>query len=548
MMPAAIRHLLAAVRRRHHLVRLARLGFTAFIGCAALFAAVLLLSRLSGVLPLPLTPITVVIPLLAALAWAVTVVALRRPTPAAAIARLVDQQLGTNDLFLTAQAIGGSAGAYQELVLARAAERAAKVRAATIQPFTPWGGSGIVVAISATLAVGVWLVPQLDPFGRQAEHARQGQRERQLQLAQQAAKARVEALAQAQTDEPTSAAVAQELARLAATLDQLKADQALNRQQLNAEQRQLGTAFKQALERQPFATDQDPSGDLQRLGAGDLSKAEALRQELAKGDSRAVHERLEQLKEVAERLAASTDPSQQQQLRNELKKGLEQLAGATGKTGQQAQQALKQALDQLAQSGNPGTTKQALAALKDSLDLAKAELSAVAQGARDLDQLKEALQTLQMARQLNELGDLSPSDSEPGGKQPGKKSLADYKKLYAQLMQERGQDGNGGKGKGGMGPNPGQGDGGKGKENDAATMLFDPQRSRSQLTAGQTLMQWKTNGPAEAGIAEEDYRRSLSEVRQGVSEALLHEQLPPGYQEAVKKYFDTLEPAAGSGK
>jgi hypothetical protein len=172
----------------------------------------------------------------------------------------------------------------------------------------------------------------------------------------------------------------------------------------------------------------------------------------------------------------------------------------------------------------------------------------MAQGTRDVDQLKDALQTLQMARKLNELGDLGAAGEDVQGnfKGPGKKSLADYKKLYAKLMQERGQSQ--GSGKGGMGPNPGQGDGGKGKENNDAETQFDHQRSRSQLTAGQTLMQWKTSGPAEKGVAREDYQRSLSEVRQGVSEALLHEQLPPGYQEAVKKYFDSLDPAAEKGK
>ncbi len=101
---------------------------------------------------------------------------------------------------------------------------------------------------------------------------------------------------------------------------------------------------------------------------------------------------------------------------------------------------------------------------------------------------------------------------------------------------------------GDRGPDPVQADGGKGKENNDAETSFNPERSRSQLTAGQTLMQWKTSGPAEKGVAREDYQRSLNEVRQGVSEALLHEQLPPGYQEAVKKYFDSIDPAAEKGK
>jgi hypothetical protein len=541
--------LLAGVARRKRLIGLARLAFIAFAVSAGLYTTALLVARLTGLIPDVFTPATLVIPALTALAVAIGVLGLRRATPPSAIARLVDQKLGTNDLFLTAQAISGSAGVFQELVLSRAAARATSADATQILPFTPWRRSAISATVLGLMAMGLFLLPQLDPFGREAERARVTKREHQLQLAQQAAKARVEALTQARTDLPTSEAVTQQLTKLAATFDQLKkGDAAANNQKLNGEQKELGKALMQARDQQQFTADQDHTGDLQRLGAGDLSKAEALRQELAKGDSRAAQEQLDKLKELTERLEKSADPAQQQQLRAEIKRQLDQLTETLGKQGKQASQALSQAMDQLAQTGNPGTARAALDALKDSLDLAKAELSSMAQGTRDVDQLKDALQTLQMARKLNELGDLGAAGEDVQGnfKGPGKKSLADYKKLYAKLMQERGQSQ--GSGKGGMGQNPGQGDGGKGKENNDAETQFDHQRSRSQLTAGQTLMQWKTSGPAEKGVAREDYQRSLSEVRQGVSEALLHEQLPPGYQEAVKKYFDSIDPAAEKGK
>ena len=543
-------HLLAGVAQRQRLIGLARLAFIAFVVNAGLYTAALLVARLTGLIPDLFTPATLAIPTLAALAVAICILGLRRATQPSAIARLVDQKLGTNDLFLTAQAISGSAGVYQELVLSQAAVRATTADATKILPFTPWRRSAITAAIIGLMAMGVLLLPQLDPFGREAERARVAKREHQLQLAQQAAKARVEALAQAHTDLPTSEAVTQQLTKLAATFDQLKkGDTATNNQKLNGEQKELGKALMQARDQQQFTADQDQTGDLQRLGAGDLSKAEAMRQELAKGESRAAQEKIDKIKELTEQLAKSSDPAQQQQLRAEIKQKLDQLTDALGKQGKQASQALSQAMDQLAQTGNPGTAKAALDALKDSLDLAKAELSSMAQGTRDVDQLKEALQTLQMARKLNELGDLSASGEDgQGNKGPGKKSLAEYKKLYAKLMQERGQGQGQGSGKGGMGPNPGQGDGGTAKENNDAETSFNPERSRSQLTAGQTLMQWKTSGPAEKGVAREDYQRSLSEVRQGVSEALLHEQLPPGYQEAVKKYFDSLDPAAEKGK
>lgn len=549
MAVSALDRLLDAVALRHRAIRVARLAFISFVACAATYASALLVTRLTGLVPDLFTPATVAIPALVALALATTVIGLRRATAPVAIARLVDQRLSTNDLFLTAQAIDGSAGDYQALVLARAVTRAAATNAAAIQPLSPWRHSGVAAAITGVLVMGVITLPQLDPFGREAERARVTKREHQLQLAQQAAKARIETLAQAHTDLPTSAAVAQQLAKLVATFDQLKTgNTAANNQQLSAVQKELGKALMQAREQQQFNANVDQESDLQRLGAGNFNKSDTLRQELAKGESSAAQKQLDQLKELTERLATSSDPAQQQQLRAEIKQRLDQLNDSLGKQGKQANHALSQALDQLAQSGNPGTNKAALNALTDSLDLAKAELSAMAQGTRDVEQLKEALQAMQMARKLNELGDLSASGNE-GGTNPGKQSLADYKKLYAQLLKQRGQgEEDGPPGSGGMGPNPGRGDGGKAKENNDATTLFEPQRSRTQLTAGQTLMQWKTSGPSEKGVAREDYQRSLTEVRQGVSEALLHEQLPPGYQEAVKKYFDTLDPAAEPAK
>ncbi len=446
--------LLAEVARRQRLIGLARLAFIAFVVSAVIYAAALLVARMTGLIPDLFTPTTLAIPALTALAVAISVVGLRRATRPSAIARLVDQNLGTNDLFLTAQAITGSAGVYQELVLSQAAARATTADATKILPFTPWRRSAITAAIIGLMAMGVLLLPQLDPFGREAERARVAKREHQLQLAQQAAKARVEALAQAHTDLPTSEAVTQQLNKLAATFDQLKkGDTATNNQKLNGEQKELGKALIQARDQQQFTADQDQTGDLQRLGAGDLSKAEAMRQELAKGESRAAQEKIDKLKELTEQLAQSSDPAQQQQLRAEIKQKLDQLTDALGKQGKQATQALSQAMDQLAQTGNPGTAKAALDALKDSLDLAKAELSSMAQGTRDVDQLKDALQTLQMARKLNELGDLSASGEDgQGNKVPGKRSLAEYKKLYAKLMQERGQGQGQGQGPGGGDP------------------------------------------------------------------------------------------------
>jgi hypothetical protein len=152
-----------------------------------------------------------------------------------------------------------------------------------------------------------------------------------------------------------------------------------------------------------------------------------------------------------------------------------------------------------------------------------------------MQSLEQALAAVQMAKKLNDAGKL--------GDGQGASSLEDYKRMYEEMLARNGQgdgqgqgdgkeDGKGGRGEGGSG--------GKVEENDAAKSDFVTEHEHGQLTAGKMLMQWKTHGPSEKGQAQEEYQRSVREVRQGVSEALTREQVPPGYHEAVQRYFDDV--------
>ena len=40
---------------------------------------------------------------------------------------------------------------------------------------------------------------------------------------------------------------------------------------------------------------------------------------------------------------------------------------------------------------------------------------------------------------------------------------------------------------------------------------------------------------------KEEFLKYVREVKQGESEAILQEQIPPGYRDAVKRYFDLME-------
>lgn len=110
----------------------------------------------------------------------------------------------------------------------------------------------------------------------------------------------------------------------------------------------------------------------------------------------------------------------------------------------------------------------------------------------------------------------------------------------------QGQDGKG-NGDGFSGPNNG-GQGSGRREEKPDNVDFENQRSPSQLNAGKVLMSWKTKGDGEKGEAAKEYAESMAEVKQGVNEAILREQVPPGYHDSIRKYFDTLSEAPDKDK
>jgi hypothetical protein len=51
----------------------------------------------------------------------------------------------------------------------------------------------------------------------------------------------------------------------------------------------------------------------------------------------------------------------------------------------------------------------------------------------------------------------------------------------------------------------------------------------------------KTRGLGERGEDTVEYSEQVRQVKQGVGEAIIHEQIPPAYHEAIQKYFDAME-------
>lgn len=86
----------------------------------------------------------------------------------------------------------------------------------------------------------------------------------------------------------------------------------------------------------------------------------------------------------------------------------------------------------------------------------------------------------------------------------------------------------------------GTGRGGVAQESDHDTD-FIKEKARVALQAGKILMEWKQRGISESDDIKEKHSDFVKKLKQGADEAILKEEVPPGYHEAIREYFDSLE-------
>jgi hypothetical protein len=543
--------LLRWVASRHGIASVGSGSYVAFCILAGLYAGLLLCSRLLGLIPNLFAPLNLLTIAAASLALGV---AFRRRLPLSGAARLVDGREGTDDLFLTAVLIGGAAGGYGPLVLRAAEQRAGTVSARRVVPLRWWPMARNVGAVSVLLLAGVFLLPQFDPFGREGQRRRVEEQRRQLDDARRATAMRA-ALLKEQAQGELSKAVAQAMQDLKLAFNSMKpADKQGNLRRLSETQGKVSELWRQGSENR-LKDAFPPGAESQRFGQGKTQKADEWRQELAQGQTAGLSKEVAELKEAVQQLARASDPVEKKKLAQQLKQRLGQMKDCVGGAlnSSPVSAALKRAMDQLAMTGMEGMSQQALEGLQESLDLTELELESLQQSLQDLQVLEEGLKALQLARLANES---TPLD---GGACSACQAMADYAALYAKLTAGRCSKCGGallansvcsvcgarGIGRGMVGP--GTGVGGLAPEDESTETAFQPEKSRSALSAGKVLLSIKTQGLSDPGQAVVDYREQLTAVRDGVSEAILHEQVPPSYHDAIQKYFDSLvKPDAGT--
>lgn len=521
----ALRMRLAAWGRRWRMVF--------FILCA-IYAVPLIASRMTGYLSGQFLPIH--LPILGTLALGISAFWHRRPTLSDA-ARQLDQHGQTRDLFLTWTMLAQSAGEFQPWVRQAAESTALRFQPRQVIQF-PWQKPCLQVG---TALIVLWsslaLLPQLDPFGRIAEAKDAEESVEKLAQSRRATQTRLAELMKSEEDPANTSEVHKELEKLKNVFSKLeKSKPSENKGLLASEQKQLGKLW-QKMTAEKMAEMLKKSAGEQAFGEPGQETLQKWAEELKSGNAESLKKELTDIQNALQRLAKSKDPGEQAELRQELKKKMQKLKEFADEKleNKGLKAALDRALAQMETSKKEPLEQEALDALKDTMRLVQQELKQMEMSAKEMKELDDALKAIQMAKKLNDEGKLETDQDD------GFTTLEEYKELYAQLMegmeQEEGTGTDGG----------GEGQGAPVDEDDSVKTKFKAEQSKSAVKAGEILMSINTKGVAPKDAEKEDpkvkYKNLVRSVKEGAEEAILQEQIPPGYHDGIKNYFNALDEA-----
>ena len=472
----------------------------------------------------------------------------RRRIERSLAARRVDEHARTHDLFLTLATLQSSAGEYQPLVVQAAEQTAEKIRPVEVVPFRVQKPVGRLASLVAVLALLIWLLPQLDPFGA-VEAAQKGQKQHEeLVSLRRATKARQDQLKKdVQIESERSDQIDKEIEGLKSSFREMKPKQEQsNARVLQSHRNALNDQWKMVSsdDLRKMLSEQALS---QQFGGARGQKMNEWLKQLQQGQTEALQKEMEQARETMEAMLQARTPEEKQKLASQLRRQLQDMKkfssekANSGELSSALDRALK-ALDAAAKQPQDGEsneemTQEAMEALRESLNLSKQELQELARSAADMKKLEDALKTLQQAERLNKQGQLD------GEKCEGCQSLEEYAAMYRQMMG----DGMPGEGEG-MGQK-GFGKGGEAAEDDSDPEGYKDEKSKTQVQAGKVLLSIRTKEYASEKDFDPNelrqYQDSVSAIKSGVQAAIESEQVPPGYVDGIKGYFDNLQAPIG---
>ncbi|WP_139228206.1 hypothetical protein [Planctomicrobium piriforme] len=509
--------------------RFASRAFLAFVFFSVLYGLLLLTARLTGTFADWFSPWSLAIlpglSMLTAVLWPGRVTTLET-------ASAIDRSRQTQDLFLTLASLKDSDLEYAPLVARDAEQLAGSISPREVAPFQ-WERRSLVAGVAASiLALGTVLVPTLDPFGKVAAAKQQTEAQKLLEETKQQTQARQAQLAQKDVEKENSEEIERALEQLKSTFQKMQPQQPQqNLERLNAEQKQIGEMYRKLSSGDLKPLFERIAGDQQLGQQHDQDQFRKWQEELQQGKSDSLQKQLEKIQSDMQKLAQSSDPVERSELERELQKELKELSDfAQTRTGSKSlSAALQRAQQQMQAAKQQGMTKEALEALEESIELTQKEMQNLAQSSRDLKDLEDALRLVSMAKQCK--GNCNKPGEEGAD---GEQTLADYAKLYAELARQYQQ----GEGTG----NEGQGKGGEVEEDDSVATNFVDEKSKSAIQKGKILMSMSAKGVSESGeMQDQNYKKIVGEIRQSLDEVINAEEIPPGYVDGIKKYFDTME-------
>jgi hypothetical protein len=552
--------LLSRVQRRLTIVNIARSLHRSLLATVGLGCLAVLLVRLLGLLPPGRQHpeyILVGLPGAAAiLTWLLT-----RRVEASVAARVVDRHARTDDLFLTFATLSSSAGNYQPLVLQSATQVANSIQPEQVVPFRPNRPVGLQALLLTTFALLLWFVPTLDPLGRVEAATRVDREKERLRQSVESIRRREQQVSRKlQQAEQRSQEINKKTEEMLAALRKMKpAEKRPNSEVLREQQQSLNQLWN-SVSSESIREMLAKTGLEMQSGEQSRKMNEWLR-DLQNGNSENLQKELKKAQDSMQAMLNAKSSEERSKAASELRKQLQDLKKFSSKKAgskeleQSLDQALK-ALEALAQKQQSGSQKgdgskseskdgestegessedpsseelaqQARQALQESLELAQKELQDIARSAEDIRKVEEALKTLQQAEKLNQQGQMDGEQCE------GCQSIAEYAARLKRMQQ-------GGEGEGGVG-----GKGGMMAEDNSDPEGYKDERTRGQITAGKLLLSIRTREAAtEKDFDPEElrkYKNSVSEIRSGVQAAIETEEIPPGYVDGIKQYFDTLE-------
>ena len=468
-----------------------------------------------------------------------------------AAARAIDQHAQTNDLFLTLATLSSSAGEYQPLVAQSAAQVAARIVPASVVPYKVERPIGIQAGVLCILALLVWLLPTLDPFGNVEAATKVEKSKKDIELVRKAVKTREEKLAQeVKTATERDDKLHEQVKELMASLRQMRPlEKKSNSKVLQDHRGSLNDMWKNVSSEELREMLSQSISD-QQFGGQRTQKMNEWLKQLQQGNSEMLQQQLDEAKETMEAMLEAKTPEDRQKLASQLRRQLQDMKKFSSEkaSSPELENALNQALKALEalaakkQSGEAMSeaeqqmAQEAAEALRESLELSKTELQELARSAKEMKQLEEALKTLQQAEKLNQDGQLDGEQCE------GCNSLAAYAEKYKQMMAGMGQGGEAER------DTPGA----MQDEDDSDPEGYKDERTKTQIQAGKVLLSIKTKEAAtEKDFDPEDlkkYESTVSEIKSGVQAAIENEQIPPGYVDGIKSYFDNLDSADSTPK